>query len=238
MIRRLLLPTAIVAAVGGPLLTTNGRLDQVQRNVASFWNSESPESSQPADSLSELQKRGQPSSEMEGLEFKSLPITGSPVDSLSDVLRFNITPDWILHHWPRVTTQLSDLRLAGLRVPLVTGTEKHDLAGSLTYYFDNQQLLQRISFSGYTGDESKLVALLTEKCALRSVPTLHRGLYLAEWGGKARSALRIKHSAIIDAGSSHPQFKVELELNRPRRGYELSQAFADSLDQEQRVGRW
>jgi len=239
MIRRLLLPTALVAAIAGPVLMTKDFAD-VRSDVASFWKSDSAKSKKSSDpyGVNELKKYAQPSSGKEGGETVSRPIAGAPVENLGDVLRFNITPDWVMYHWPRVTTQLSDLHLEGLRVPLLTGTKQHDLAGSLTYYFDNQQVLQRITFSGHTGDESKLVQLVTDKCGLRPVPSLYRGLYLAKWGGKPRSALRIKHAAVVETGLPNLQLEIELELNRPRRGYKLSQAFARSLDEEQQAGRW
>ena len=48
-----------------------------------------------------------------------------------------------MRRWPRVTT-VPQFALAGLRVPLVTGTQIDDLAGSLTYYFDRTDQVQRI----------------------------------------------------------------------------------------------
>ena len=44
--------------------------------------------------------------------------------SLDEVLRFDLTPDWILHRWPRVSTGLAQLDLQGYRVPLVSGTRE------------------------------------------------------------------------------------------------------------------
>ena len=83
-----------------------------------------------------------------------------PSPSLAEVLRFDVTVDWVMQRWPRVSTGLPYLQLQGYRVPLVTGTGVADLAGSLTYYFNAQQQVQRITFRGTTGDPSALVALL------------------------------------------------------------------------------
>ena len=64
------------------------------------------------------------------------------------VFDFQITPESIVAHWPAVSTGLAQLQLEGYRVPLVTGTAKHNLAGSLTWYFNAQQKLQQITFVG------------------------------------------------------------------------------------------
>ncbi len=58
------------------------------------------------------------------------------VQDASSVFDFQITPEWVVAHWPTVSTGLAQLQLEGYRVPLVTGTAQQDLAGSLTYYFN------------------------------------------------------------------------------------------------------
>ena len=78
--------------------------------------------------------------------------TSVRVQDASSVFDFQITPEWIVAHWPAVSTGLAQLQLEGYRVPLVTGTAQHDLAGSLTYYFNAEQKLQQITFVGTTGD--------------------------------------------------------------------------------------
>ena len=77
------------------------------------------------------------------------------VQDPSSVFHFQITPEWIVAHWPAVSTGLAQLQLEGYRVPLVTGTARHDLAGSLTYYFNAEQKLQQITFVGTTGDPDR-----------------------------------------------------------------------------------
>ena len=86
-----------------------------------------------------------------------------PLPSLAEVLRFDVTVEWILRRWPRVTTGLPYLQLQGYRVPLVTGTGMSDVAGSLTYYFNAQQQVQRITLRGTTGDPSVLASILTSR---------------------------------------------------------------------------
>ena len=76
-----------------------------------------------------------------------LPVEGVRFHSLAEVLRFDVTKEWVYNNWPRKSTGLADPELYGVRVPLVTGTGYGDLAGSLTYQFNPQGQVQHISFS-------------------------------------------------------------------------------------------
>ena len=103
-----------------------------------------------------------------------------PSPSLAEVLRFDVTVDWVMQRWPRVSTGLPYLQLQGYRVPLVTGSRMTDLAGSLTYYFNARQQVQRIAFRGTTGDPSVLVALLTGRYRFTRRMTNDPGVVLYE----------------------------------------------------------
>lgn len=238
-LRRLLLPASVITAVGVPIAMHQDGFESVKQGVISVWRTDSPQENETdkpkVDEIRSISKNPVVDSNP---QFPRTPIEGDPVSDLSEVLRFDVTPLWVMQRWPRVTTQLASLDLEGYRVPLVTGTQFHDLAGSLTYYFDKQQTVQRITFHGYTGDETKLVELMMSKCGMRPEPTLGRGLYLTKWSGKTKSALRIKHGPVVRADAPRSRVEVELELNRPGRGYKLSDSFAESLAEEQRFGRW
>ena len=142
----------------------------------------------------------------------------APNQNLGDLLRFNLTPDWIVHRWPRVSAGLGNLQLQGYRVPLVTGTAESDLAGALTYYFNAQQQLQRITFSGTTGDARRLVGLLSAQFHLTRRLTNDPGLMVYEAvrpGNQPASALRIRSAAVLKASEPRRRFNVELVLERP-----------------------
>ena len=238
-LRRLLLPASVITAVGVPIAMHQDGFESVKQGVATVWRTDSsPQDETDKTNVDEIRRLSEnPLGDLDPQDQRT-PVEGARVSDLSEVLRFDVTPIWVMQRWPRVTTHLASLDLEGFRVPLVTGTQIHDLAGSLTYYFDKNQTVQRITFFGYTGDETRLVELMTSKCGMRAEPTLGRGLYLTKWSGKPKSALRIRHGPIVRAGAGRLQLEVELELNRPGRGYELSETFAASLAEEQRVGRW
>ncbi len=100
---------------------------------------------------------GTPSVEQLQASTPNPTLTGPVIHDLREVLRFDITPHWVPQKFSRVSTVLADLHFDGLRVPLVSGTEVGDLAGTLTYYFDRYQRLQRVKIHGLTGDPARVV---------------------------------------------------------------------------------
>jgi hypothetical protein len=165
-------------------------------------------------------------------------LVGAPVRALNEVIRFDIPPSWVTSRWPRVTTTLSDTGLEGLRVPMVTGTQVDDLAGSLTYYFDHQHRVQRLTFEGFTGDDRRLVALITQDFGLQPAPTLHAGMYATWWNGVPTSVLRVARAPVVTVASPHAQLQVFLELNRPGMHYGLSPAAHEILQKDRASFRW
>lgn len=144
------------------------------------------------------------------------PAVAGPVD-MSEALRFEIDPAWVLGHWPRVSTRLAQLDLEGLRVPWVSGTQDDDLAGSLTYYFAPNERLQRITFFGTTGDGRKLVALLSTLHGFQRQESEDPRLYLYQVRGKdkAVSELRIWPADVVRADEPRARFNVALWIERP-----------------------
>ena len=143
---------------------------------------------------------------------------GAPVHDLADVLRFDVTPDWIVHNWPRVSTGLAHLPLQGYRVPLVTGTAQDDLAGSLTYYFNPHQQVQRITFYGTTGNTSKLVNLAVTRFGFTRRLTNDPGVFLYELPdsrGQVNSFVWIRPARVVRATEPYRRFELALLIERP-----------------------
>lgn len=165
-------------------------------------------------------------------------IEGPPSQDLREVFRFDVHPKWVLGRWPRISTVNSEPGLEGLRVPLVTGRQPGDLSGALTYYFDTEKVLQRITFHGYTGDEQRLVELVTAGFKFKPVPSLGAGLYIASWNGKPRSALRMTYAPVIKSTDPLRRIEVILEFNRARAYYSMSAEFQELLEQDRAASRW
>lgn len=147
----------------------------------------------------------------------STPRTSAMTYALPEVLRFDITKDWVYQRWDRKSTALADLDLFGVRVPLVSGTQVYDIAGSLTYFFGADGRVKRISFRGWTGDTSQLAMLLHQRFGLQAVPTVIAGQQLLQvrQGDDVISELRTQVAPILNASNPHDSFTVEFELQDP-----------------------
>ncbi len=141
-------------------------------------------------------------------------IEGDPVHDLAEVLRFDVNSEWVLRRWPRVTTSLGEIEASGYRVPLVTGTLPDDLAGSLTYYFNEKHQVDRIIFHGTTGDPRKLVYLMTSRFNFQRTvggdPSSH--IYQVRWNGKPHSELKIRPARVVRADLPHRNYDIDFTL--------------------------
>jgi hypothetical protein len=146
----------------------------------------------------------------------------TPVVNLGEALRLEIQPDWVLSRWPRVATVVGELDWAGMRVPLITGYQPHDMAGSLTYYFDSQQRLRRMALEGFTGDERMLVSVATQTFGLVPEPSRDAGLYVYRWNGEPLSVLSVQYAPLMSSDTTLVRRRVMLEINCPVPGWRLS----------------
>ena len=143
-----------------------------------------------------------------------------PTADFAEVFRFDIRPDYLVQHWPRVTAATAGIQLQGYRVPLVTGTREDDLAGSVTYYFNHRQEVQRITFRGTTGNANRLIQYLAAQFGFCHRPTNDPGLFLyvvPEEGsrGGVKSYLWIRPQRVLRAAEPHARFELDLVIERP-----------------------
>jgi hypothetical protein len=144
------------------------------------------------------------------------PLEGSRFHSLAEVLRFDLPREWVYRNWARKSTGLGDPELFGVRVALVTGTGLSDLAGSLTYYFNQQGGVQHISFRGRTADTTPLVEFLVNTYKFERVEApAGDQLYQIRRSGRVQSELRTYPEPVLWTTAPHGSIAVELELERP-----------------------
>jgi hypothetical protein len=202
MVDRRVWLAGVGAALVGPYVALDGRLPQMLQSGRD-------------------QVYGQPGGSEAGFgAADSLPV--APNVPLAEALRIDVPPQWVVSRWPRVATVASEQGWAGMRVPLVTGSGGNDLVGSLTYYFDPQQQLVRISLEGYTGDEGPLVAIAVQNFGLSPEPSLGAGLYVYRWNRDPLSVLAVQYAPIVSADSPQTTRRVAMEVNRPIAGCSLS----------------
>lgn len=241
--QRSVLLSALIAAVATPyFLTEEGWSKSLKQKLASVWGRQDGDDqawSSLKESLGNL--TGEPSAAdfsapAGGFELSnsvSMPASSAtspttsghpyttgaqltgPGGDLSQYLRFDLTPRWITDHWARVSTVLAETDLRGYRVPVVTGTHLHDVAGSLTYYFDPRGKMRRITLHGFTGDERPLVQFLCKNYHLCAEPSLGAGRYVARWSRDPISAMQIHNAPVVRAEVPHGRLEVLLELNWP-----------------------
>lgn len=136
--------------------------------------------------------------------------------SLQEVLRFDVSKEWVYQNWERKSTGLADLQMFGIRVPLVTGTQRTDLAGSLTYQFDAQGQVQHISFRGRTADTSGIVNYLAQTYQFQRMQApAGEQLYQVRDGNSVYSELRTMPESVLLETSPLGSFGVVLEMGRP-----------------------
>ena len=162
-------------------------------------------------------------------------LDGGVIGRLEDVINMNVTPKWITQRWARVSTNIQSGQWQGYRVPIVTGEKTDDLAGALTYYFDNQKQLQRISFRGTTGESQRIITLLQQQFHLTKRPTSLIGLYIKSQNRRPVSVLMITRSpraATQNNAARYSQCTIQFELNRPSIGAQLSDRYQNILAAE------
>ncbi|WP_182865179.1 DUF6690 family protein [Rhodopirellula sp. JC639] len=165
-------------------------------------------------------------------------LSGYQVKDLREVLRFDIGPDWVVNRFSRVSTVLADLKLKGLRVPVVTGIMADDVAGTLTFYFDHSDRLQRLTFHGFTGDPARFAEIMTSYFGLAREPALEAGAFTKRWNGRPVHFMRLTHAPVVYSNAVHQKYTVFLELNQPDLAYGISEEARKIVISDRHTGRW
>ncbi len=209
--RMLSAPVLLTAAVGVPYVATQGSA------INELWQESSFSAAQPDAPPTAKAVPAAPPGPAGAVYPAVTPLEGVRSMSLAEIFRCDIRKEWVYHRWARKSTALAELGLYGIRVPLVSGTQLTDLAGSLTYYFDDQGRAQRISFRGQTGDTTQLVQLIAGRYGLQrqSTPVAGEQLFQIRREAAVLSELRTRPAPVLWANSPHESFLVELELQRP-----------------------
>jgi hypothetical protein len=208
----LFMAAPLVAAIGGPLAYF--KLIDTGKAPAAATVSSAPAASGEGATAG---NQATPGTALAVAGSSAVPVSNVKVLDAASVFSFEITPEWILSHWPSVSTGLAQLQLEGYRVPLVTGTGQQDLAGALTYYFDARQRLQRINFVGVSGDPRQFIGLLTTRFRMTRRLTGDPGIVVYEGSPAGRgptSGLQVR-VAPLAPGDTYRRYDIEMSLERP-----------------------
>ena len=142
--------------------------------------------------------------------------TDAQFTSVAQVLRFDVTKEWVCTNWSRKSTGPTDVGLFAIRVPLVMGTQMTSLAGALTYFFNAQGQVEHISFRGRTGDTTPLVQYLTQSYHFEpAASSAGEKVYQVRSGEAVCSELRLQPESILRANAPQQSIAVDLEFARP-----------------------
>ncbi|MFO0871743.1 MAG: DUF6690 family protein [Pirellulales bacterium] len=219
--RRVLSFLLVAIAVAGPYLWSHpDALPSLQRSASSWFSAPSSSSSNHfGTSFVSTSPLGDNELGLAGglpLADDQSSLAGAPITDFGELLRFDVTPDWVTSRWARVTTVISEQGWQGLRVPVVTGTQVDDLAGSLTYYFDSLRRVQRITFKGATGDPQRLISWAVTVGGMKRESTLAAELYTRRWSGRATAVLALQRQGVMRSDSPRHRIEVLLEVCGPQ----------------------
>ncbi len=141
-------------------------------------------------------------------------VAGPEVTNFGEVFRFDVTPQSVSQRWSRVSTGIGNAQLQGYRVPLVTGNEESDLAGSLTYYFDGHPKLRRITFLGTTGNPRRLVDFLGQHYGFRQIQTGNARATTYQVRYRFSGKLKVTPNDVLDKHLASTNYQIELSLER------------------------
>ncbi|QDV75151.1 DUF6690 family protein [Botrimarina mediterranea] len=236
--RPLVLAGVLGAAAGGPYVLSqanNGGLPNPWAAPAAPAEAEAaPPPKQEFDPLGggvarppETGFRGGPGSHVYDSPASLVGPVGIPLEQAMD---WGVDKNWVYRNWARKSTGLSDPTLFGVRVPLVTGAGMTDIAGSLTYYFDANGVLQRMTLHGRTADTSRLVHLATSRFAMQPASgSPGDQVFQAVEKKQLRGILRTRPEGTLWATSPHGSFTVDMDVTRPGGPY-VAKSFAPRLE--------
>ena len=177
-----------------------------------------------------------PAVSVSGNNFASTPLGGTlsepvyyPFLSFNEFLRFDVTADWVKNRWSRVSTFAAEDDLTGMRVALVSGPRPQDIHGSLTYFVDSSQQVQRIGFRGRTGDASTLVDFVQQR-GFKRQKSNGAGLFIKKSWGRTRGALRLDHPPVTQKELPNEKLLVLFEMTNPNSNFKVSQNTQGILD--------
>lgn len=231
----------LAGAAGGPYVLYETDAGQAARNTAAQTLGVNPTSADPNSTASTSGSWWGSSSNGSanpGTSSSAPVLSVTQINSLAEVLRFDIPPSWVMQNFPTVNTGVGDMQLDGLRVPLITGTRPDDLVGTLTYYFDQFQRVQRITLHAVTGDPTRIGSEIQRNYRLQQQPALGGGLYTTTWNGTPTSILHITPATVITAEQQNARFTVFLEINQPGLQYGLSTQSQALIQSGKKMNRW
>ena len=156
-----------------------------------------------------------------------------PINGLGQVIRFDVTPFWIQQNWQHISQIQTEPGLEALRVSMVTGTGQTDVMGSLTYYFDSNQRVERIQLVGTTGDPAALLDFGKQNFRLKNVGNQRPQVLVARSMNKPTCFLSLNANS---ANQSTSRTTFHFEVLAPGSKYLLSPGALLEIERHSKPG--
>lgn len=153
-----------------------------------------------------------------GPDLSAGPLEFLPIQDLGQVFSFELDPASLRNRFPRISLVTSEQGWQGYRTDLVTGTGTSDLHGCITWYFDANGAMQRISFRGWAGNHQGFRDLLQSRFDLEPVTTGQwtETLVQKNWNGVSSAAI-FQLPRVVRQQMPQQQIAALVELNRSTR---------------------
>ena len=217
--RPLVLMSVLAAAIGVPYVALDEQLKSLVLAQFNRLTAATPaKDADPLAKVDELLKPAANSPARAATAPNSTAATAPPsipaTVPLAEALRFDVTPEWVTGRFAQVSSVIGDSDHLGLRMMLVSGTTPTDVAGSLTYYFNQQHQVERITLYGVTGDHSRLAELVVGKFSLRPTQTKELGLYYGGDVNVPTSVLKVAALPVVRPEAPLARVQVTLDLRK------------------------
>ncbi|MEZ6092863.1 MAG: DUF6690 family protein [Pirellulaceae bacterium] len=157
-----------------------------------------------------------------GPDLNAMPLAFVPITNFGEVFSFDIAVPSIKQRWERVSIFEAPNNVTAYRVDLVTGVNRTDVYGCLTYYVGSSGKIDKVDFRGWTGDVQPFVDFATSSFNLKKVNSRSLGAYLnASWGSTV-GALLLQNPPIIRQDNPNQSVAIFLEVCRPGAGGKIS----------------
>jgi hypothetical protein len=148
-------------------------------------------------------------------DLNAMPLAFVPVANFAEVIRLDANSTWVKSRWDRISVFATGDGLTAFRCDLVTGMNQGDLHGCLTYFFDRQDKVAKISFRGWCGDPSPIKNFAITSWKLEPKDGKSSSVFVARSWRVTRGALILQNAPIIRRDQPHEQVAVFFEVAAP-----------------------
>jgi hypothetical protein len=157
-----------------------------------------------------------------GPDLSAIPMVFAPVSDFGEVFRFDATIDWVKSRWDRVSIFQAEPGITAYRCDFVSGVNRSDIHGCITYFFDRRQEVARISFRGWTGDAKTFTEFCKGRFSLVERSSNAVGLFTRANWSRTLGALILENPPVARHDNPNQSLAIFLEVCPPQGSTSIS----------------